>query len=300
MKAIICIGIPASGKSSFARQTILEDEDTWIELNRDTVRFKLFTAGVEDWSQYKFTKEREAKVSDLLIDEMAKEASFNGHNIICSDTNLNTSHREALAERLQTLGYKIEYKIFHCTLEEAWKRDSFRKNGVGQQVIYDMYQKFLKFVYRKQYVPDEEKQDCIVVDIDGTIAQMNGRHPFEWHRVGEDLPRTEIIRLIDTYSMDMGCEVIFLSGRDSGCREQTEEWLNKNVWETDDWSSDLFMRAEGDSRKDTIVKEELFWEHVEPNYNVKMVFDDRPCMIRLWYELGIPNVISVANPWKEF
>ena len=53
-------------------------------------------------------------------------------------------------------------------------------------------------------------------------------------------------------------------------------------------------------RKDTVIKEELFWEHIEPTYNVIGAFDDRPVIVRLWHTLGIPNVISVADPFIEF
>ena len=53
-------------------------------------------------------------------------------------------------------------------------------------------------------------------------------------------------------------------------------------------------------RQDTIVKEELFWEHIEPIYNVIAAFDDRPVIVRLWHKLGIPNVIAVADPYIEF
>jgi hypothetical protein len=63
---------------------------------------------------------------------------------------------------------------------------------------------------------------------------------------------------------------------------------------------ELFMRPEGSFEKDVVVKERLFWEDVADNYNVKVVVDDRPIVVRLWHELGIQNVICVGNPWKEF
>ena len=297
MKAIVYVGIPASGKSEEA--AYLVNEKDWVELNRDDVRFEIHNDGVRDWTKYKFSKKNEDEVSeriDLLLDQSASLKE----NIVCSDTNLNPVYREAMLKKLEDYGYDVQVKVCHVTLEEAWKRDANRQGGVGKDVIYSMYRKYLKYVNRKVYVPDESKQDCIIVDIDGTVAEMHNRKPYEWGKVGQDLPRTIIIDMVMNMAHEQNMEVIFLSGRDSSCRKETEDWLNTYIITMDTWEEDLFMRAEGDMRKDTIIKEELFWEHIAPNYNVKMVVDDRPCMIRLWHELEIPNVISVADPFKEF
>ena len=47
------------------------------------------------------------------------------------------------------------------------------------------------------------------------------------------------------------------------------------------------MRKNGDSRRDSIVKEEIFWNDIEPKYNVLAVFDDRDQVVKMWRELGI-------------
>ena len=60
------------------------------------------------------------------------------------------------------------------------------------------------------------------------------------------------------------------------------------------------MRKEGDVRKDTVIKEELFWEHIAPHYNVLVAFDDRPCVVDMWHDVGIPNVIAVADQRNKF
>lgn len=297
MKAIVCVGIPASGKSSYSEK--LRGQG-WIELNRDYIRFRHFTNGERDWTKYKFNKTNESLVTKVFYDDLDKWAKLK-LNVICSDTNLNPIYREPLIARLKEYGYEVDVKTFDVPLEEAWKRDANRQGGVGKDVIYNMYQKYLDFIGRKKYVPDPEKQDCVICDIDGTIAQMHNRKPFEWEKVGQDLPRKFVINMVMNSAMfTHGEEIIFLSGRDSVCRKETEGWLNKHVFEMSDWSHDLFMRAEGDCRKDTVIKEELFWEHIAPNYNVVAAVDDRPCMVRLWHELQIPNVICVADPWKEF
>ena len=59
------------------------------------------------------------------------------------------------------------------------------------------------------------------------------------------------------------------------------------------------MRKHNDYRKDTIIKEEMFFNLIEGKYNVKSVIDDRPVVVRKWLELGL-NVLSVGDPYIEF
>jgi hypothetical protein len=60
----------------------------------------------------------------------------------------------------------------------------------------------------------------------------------------------------------------------------------------------LVMREQGDSRKDTIVKKEMFDKYIKGKYNVLYVVDDRPCVCRMW-SLGL-KVMQVGNPYIEF
>ena len=55
------------------------------------------------------------------------------------------------------------------------------------------------------------------------------------------------------------------------------------------------MRGFGDNRNDRLIKEELFFNHINDKYSVLGVFDDRPRVVRMWYDIGIPTVFCVAN-----
>lgn len=55
----------------------------------------------------------------------------------------------------------------------------------------------------------------------------------------------------------------------------------------DTYIFDLYMRKTGDSRKDSIIKLEIFNKHIKPNYKILGVFDDRMQVCRMWYEQGI-------------
>lgn len=67
------------------------------------------------------------------------------------------------------------------------------------------------------------------------------------------------------------------------CDTMTEKWLlDNNVM-----YHKLHMRKTGDGRKDSIIKEEIFWEHIEPKYNVIGVFEDRSRVVDMWRSLGL-------------
>lgn len=287
MKAVITVGISASGKTYWASQ------QEAIDINRDWIRFNVIAPG-SDWGTYKFNKAKENEVTKIQ-EQMVMDAHSKGQDVIISDTNINPNTRNKWVALLTELGYEVETKEFPIALEQAYKRDSLRANGVGQNVIYSQYQKWLEYKGRKTYNPDYSLEKAVIFDIDGTLAQMNGRSPFEWDKVGTDDPRMFIVEMARFYKQ-LKYDILVVSGRDGVCKGLTEEWLNKNMVPFDEF----FIRPEGDTRKDTIVKEEIFWNDIATRYNVVGVVDDRPSVVRMWHELKIPNIICVGNPWVEF
>lgn len=292
LKAVVCVGVSASGKSCFAKD-LCEEDDSFVEINRDFIRFNVICPGT-DWSTYKFTNKRERDVTTIQEEEVMF-ALENGKNIVLSDTNLNPKTREKWITLLTDLGYDVEIKEFPITLEEAWKRDTIRANGVGREVIYKQYKQWLEYKGRKTYTPDISQPKAVILDIDGTVAEMDGRGPYDWHRVGEDKPRQFIIDIAKGLDAQ-GYTILAVSGRDGVCFDETKEWLLDN--EVSFFY--LFMREERDVRKDTVVKEEIFWDLIAEYWNVVGVLDDRPSVLRAWREIGIPNVLAVADPYIEF
>ena len=90
-------------------------------------------------------------------------------------------------------------------------------------------------------------------------------------------------------------DIVLLSGRDESCRKETEEWLTKNGI----CYQELHMRPEGDFRKDTVIKREMFDKYIAGKYYVKAVFDDRPCVVRMWRSMGF-TTFALGNQHIEF
>ena len=314
-KAIITIGISASGKSTFADAWVKEKYGCRIEVNRDQIR-ALFVEAVQNrgpftWAKWNWKDEKEVSAQASKLLERAVNANL---DVICSDTNLNPVHRNKLIEVLQTHGYEIEIKEFPIDIETAWKRDAARLNGVGHSVIAKQHEQFIEYMCSKmhysntdkpidfpkndypKYIPDVSKPKCILVDIDGTLAHMNGkRSAFEWDKVGLDDCDEMVKSVVNAWSSYDADKVIILSGRDGVCEPETRQWLNDNGIDY----NNLIMRKPNDMRKDTIVKEEIFWRDIASNYNVQFVIDDRPCVIRLWQRIGL-KTFAVGNQHIEF
>jgi hypothetical protein len=131
------------------------------------------------------------------------------------------------------------------------------------------------------------------LQIDGTLAINNTRHPFDWDRVDEDALNPAVAMMVEKLGRDSN--IILLSGRSAVCRDLTISWLKKYKIE----HKDLFMRPADDSRADDILKSEFYYLHVRDKYNVLGVIDDRPKVCRMWRNLGL-NVFQVGNPDYEF
>ena len=169
-------------------------------------------------------------------------------------------------------------------------------NPVGHQVIAKQWQDWIKFPSEvtgiKKYIPDTTKPKAVIVDIDGTSAYMNGkRGAFEWANVYLDDPDIVLRTILNSLPWD----IIFVSGRDSCCYDLTHSWLKKHRFNF----NELFMRPEGDTRDDRIIKEEIFWNNIAAHYNVVGVFDDRPKIVRLYRNLGL-KVFAVGNQDIDF
>lgn len=127
-------------------------------------------------------------------------------------------------------------------------------------------------------------------DIDGTVALMASRSPFDETRVHEDRPNLPVIAVLRAMHAG-GHRIVFLSGRTAGCRQATHDWLCEHVGVPFDG---LHMRAEGDMRKDSVVKRELFDAHVREHYDVRVVLDDRDQVVELWRSMGL-TCLQVAD-----
>lgn len=308
MKALLTVGISGSGKSTFAKKAKKDWQDKGRDvriLERDKIRDHMFVDKYGKpflWSEWKWEWEKD--VTDAFYKNL-KTYSLLGADVIIADTNLNKSRRDDLIDYLTAIGYEdVEVVYIDEMLETCLLRDCERRNSVSESVIMKQYQQLHNDPNYPDNTIEEQKElqnsslpACVIFDIDGTLAHMNGRGPFDYHKVETDTLDEEVATLLKYhYYIDNSTKVIIFSGRDDVSRELTESWLYDNGIQYDEF----YMRDQNDSRKDFLVKEEMLRNYVVGRYRVKFVVDDRPQVVKRWIGRFDLKTFTVGNPWIEF
>lgn len=139
-KVIILIGLPASGKSTWAKKKCYENKNQYKRVNKDDLRDMI--------DDGKYTKENEKFILNAR-NNLIMQALHDGYDVVVDDTNLHPKEIDAIkavVDVLTTTGIKtlMQTKFFNLGVEECIKRDLKRTKSVGKDVITDMYNKFIK------------------------------------------------------------------------------------------------------------------------------------------------------------
>lgn len=144
-KIILCRGIQGSGKTTWAKQWVLEDPEHRVRFNNGDIRNMLGKYWVPSREGIVSSLKKEFVYSsmmlryDIIIDNMnlnPKEIEF-FENIVENWNNPNGVLSDMVRE-----SYTIEFKDFFIPLQECIDRDSKRPNPIGEEVIRKTYEKY--------------------------------------------------------------------------------------------------------------------------------------------------------------
>ena len=143
-KIILTQGIQGSGKTTWAKAWVAEDPKYRIRINNDDI--------TSMWGQPFGTPglyERLKMFRMLMINQAISE----GLDIVIDNMNLSNNSIKEIEEIVEEHNcdlnfiskYKIEYKDFtNVPLEVCIERDSKRPNPIGEKIIRDTYNKYIK------------------------------------------------------------------------------------------------------------------------------------------------------------
>lgn len=137
-KIILCRGIQGSGKTTWAKQWVLEDPEHRVRFNNDDIRNML--------GKY-WVPSREGLIKDLK-GLFLQEAMAYGFDIVIDNMNLNPRELEYYERVLNDWNrtvrpkYELEFKNFFIPLQDCIERDSKRPNPIGEEVIKATYEKY--------------------------------------------------------------------------------------------------------------------------------------------------------------
>ena len=288
-KIIMLKGLIGSGKSTWAKEYLKKHAEA-IRVNKDDIREMLF--GPDGW-----TKNREKLVIEIR-NKMIIAGLKQDKTVIVDDTNFHPDHEAAImgifkdfcvVNDIPMCNDNFQIKTFNVPLEICIERDSKREKPVGEKVIRDMYDKYLrpKHEYRpvNPKINNPSQKMAVICDLDGTLAHHNGRSPYDYEKVFTDSVN-ESVRAVLNRLDKSGIQLIFLSGREEKSRESTTKWLREKAGFE---YFHLHMRATKDFRKDSVVKEEIYQTMIAPFHNILAVFDDRDSCVALWRSLELPT-----------
>jgi predicted kinase len=292
---LILIGPPGSGKSTFAKY-LLRTEDNWFRICRDDIRLMQFT-------QANLTAEEESKlttITDGMIDTLLQK----GSNVVVDATHTRKQFLDHYTVKFGHLA-DISYKVFdldHKTLKDrVEKRYDETGKYIPKSVLTDQIENFqrLKSSYdfttkrRVERKSIEDLQDnslpkAIICDLDGTLAIIANRSPYDASECEKDLLNEAVAHII-MMSHQAGDKIILFSGRTDDYKLQTERWLAKHNIPYDI----LAMRVAKDMRKDSVVKLEMVEKYITGQYYIRFTLDDRNQVVDMWRQQCGFNCLQV-------
>ena len=295
----VMVGPAGSGKTTASMPWVNWGGSETVRFNRDALRSMLF-ADVP-WNNYNedFVRKYE--------EEGVRLALSKGKNVVVDDTNCVARDRL----RWECVAHSSRARFCLCMMntsyEECIERNRMRpgKGHVPEEAIKRQFSQLREVSVRPEGYALETNNRAILdrqalksghltlrkpaskivlCDIDGTLADCEGvREPHDEEKVLLDICREPVAAwlraLYPTYN------IIMVSGRGDNCSADTCDWLASVNAPFDH----IFMRSEGSSVSDHIVKQQILDEllAVVPKSQIAFVIDDRWKVVRMWKANGL-------------
>lgn len=219
-KLYLTIGLPASGKSCFARSKQIRNPNL-VKIELDDLR-----------REYGLSLKETPKELLLDRDNRVYKALREEKDVICSDTNLSNKAVRRLKSIAEQAKAEVEYIDFRdVPVEECIKRDSMREESkrVGKEVILMMYSRF-----RPNLPVRVQDKNFIIGDVHGDYVSL-----------------TKLLNKVGVYKTDngwvneQGFKIIFLGdlndprfSNEEVNRKEMSSWkvmcIAKELWESGD------------------------------------------------------------------
>lgn len=297
------VGPPGAGKSRWAHSEVQQRGLHAVQ----RVNLDDFLTMVAGRSFHDLTA-NDLKLAKRMMVSAVRSIAESGRDVIVDNTHLSTRFPNLVRDEL---GDEYEYAIKDFTVvpvAECVENDAVRHRlnpagHVGEEEVRKAYAKgqslqkrfggpglprWLEELNRSDniiaYAPDLTLPPAVIVDIDGTLALPTSRGPYDTSRYHTDELEHRLATLIESLATTRDpYQIIVLTGRDEEHRDVLFNWLHDHKVYFDE----IHMRAQGDMRRDNVVKLELFDQQIRHRFNVIAAFDDRDRVVRLWRRLGL-------------
>jgi len=281
---LILIGAPGSGKSTFAKYHI-RTEENWMRLCRDDFRMMHFTYS-------NLSPREEGLITDML--DVSIEALLRKRcNVLIDATHCRAEYLNHYIEKFNTMA-DISFKIFEADAKELAERCDKRNKETGKYIPVNVQKRYMKELEELKKTfdlsprPMIKKRDerieqntklpkAIICDLDGTLALMDDRNPFDASGSDQDKLNEPVANTLKVFAKE-GYRILLVSGREDRFSEPTLRFLEMHSIPY----HQLWMRQSKDYRKDAIIKKEIFDDEIKDKYYVEFVLDDRDQVVDMW------------------
>lgn len=306
IEVILTVGVPGSRKSTWAKEFVAKDPANWMRINNDDFR-KMANGCINN-------KKHDEVIRQTRL-AMITAAATKKLNLVIDNLNLNKTAWSDTVEavRLANVDAKVYEKIFFVPLEQALEDNAKRigparlddkiikqwwKISGGEKLEKRTPKEEILIVNKglatKPFVQDESLPACAIFDLDGTMAIISHRSPYDASKCDADIPNTHVVNFAKLLHNN-NYKIFFFSGREDKHKTMTEEWLNKHFGK----SYSLHMRESENFEKDVHLKDRLFKTHVLNKFNCKAWVDDRLQIVKYVHEMGLP-LFRVGDPQATF
>jgi predicted kinase len=316
LKIILTRGLPASGKSTWAKKWVAEAENYRVRINFDDIRNMMGPYNHDFWSH-----KGKKKILMDMFRSFVNNAMLYSFDIVIDNMNLSDSAVNQVKELVSTFNrncgdthYDIEFKDFlDIPVEECIERDSLRSNPIGEKAIKQIYRthkdKIIRINTEKKYnrlkqyedTIDSNKPNCIIVDMDGTVCfNLSGRPYYgknSYKGMAEDKLYVGVQRLILNFWKSSGNndKIFFVSGRDGDANtyQSTKDYVINNILKDNidsidiDRRVDFLLRPTGNYESTSFLKKSLVQNYIIDNYNILYVIDDDKRCVNTYREMGL-------------
>jgi predicted kinase len=244
-----------------------------------------------------FTDSLMSNFEENLISEMfdssIDKALAKGVNVLLDATHCRAEYAQHYIEKFGERA-SISFKIFEAETEELIARCDRRTKETGRFVPasvvkkmvsnleemkknFDFSTRFAQKRYKEAVNQDNTLPKALICDLDGTLAILNARNPYDASTADKDELNTPVANIIKSCAKN-GYKILLVSGREDKYREPTEKFLQKYEIPY----NELFMRKEKDFRKDAVIKREIFDREIVGKYCIDFVLDDRNQVVEMW------------------
>src|SRR5690242_417742 len=152
------------------------------------------------------TEEKVARARDAIIGDLLRD----GVDVVSDDTNLASRTVRELVTVAGRNGAEVElHDMTGVPVETCLARDAARANPVGEEAIRDLHRRYVAGRTRpfrlpapldaaagRPYTPPPGAPSAVLVDVDGTVALMGDRSPYDETRLHLDAPNPPVIAVV--------------------------------------------------------------------------------------------------------